>query len=65
MLGITALVEHLATKPLARPWRWRSRARGGRHPPFRIYYQRAEDAFVVVRVYHQRRESITSGGRRD
>jgi plasmid stabilization system protein ParE len=32
--------------------------RGWPFPPFRVYYQRTEDALLIVRVYHQKREPI-------
>lgn len=60
--GILSRVELLATEPHEGPEHVLSngeRVRGWPHPPFRIYYQRTPDAFVVVRVYHQRREPVT------
>lgn len=59
--GILATVEELATGPLDGPehvLRSGERVRGWPHWPFRIYYQRAADVFLVVRVHHQRREPI-------
>lgn len=38
-----------------------ARVHGWPYPPFRVYYQRGADAFVIVRVYHQRREPMTRG----
>jgi hypothetical protein len=32
--------------------------RGWSFRPFRVYYQRADGALVVVRVYHQKRAPI-------
>jgi plasmid stabilization system protein ParE len=28
-------------------------------PPFRIYYQRHPDEFLILRIYHQKRRPIT------
>ena len=60
--GIVALIERLATDRLEGPEHILcngERVRGWPYPPFRIYYQSTPDAFLVVRVYHQRREPIT------
>lgn len=60
--GVLTVVEKLATEPLDGPehvLQNGERVRAWPHRPFRIYYQRAADAFLVVRVYHQRREPIT------
>jgi plasmid stabilization system protein ParE len=34
-------------------------------PPFRIYYERIDDVLWVLRIYHQARRPITSGGAPD
>ncbi|MBS2011771.1 MAG: type II toxin-antitoxin system RelE/ParE family toxin [Deltaproteobacteria bacterium] len=62
VVGITALVERLATEPLDGPEHALAngdRVRGWPFAPFRIYYSRTPDALLVVRIYHQRREPIT------
>lgn len=62
LLGIVALIERLATEPHEGPEHVLgngARVRGWPYPPFRLYYQRTADAFLVVRLYHQRREPIT------
>ena len=59
--GVIALVERLASEPLEGTVHVLSdgeRVHGWPFPPFRIYYQRRPDSFVVVRVFHQRREPI-------
>jgi plasmid stabilization system protein ParE len=59
--GITARVEQLASEPHDGPEHVLAtgeRVRGWPHPPFRIYYQRASDIFVVLRIYHQRRRPV-------
>jgi len=59
--GILALVEHLAEAPLEGPEQTLTtgeKVRGWPYPPFRVYYQRGEEAFLVLRIYHQRREPI-------
>lgn len=60
--SVIALVERLATEPLDGAVHILSdgeRVHGWPFPPFRIYYQRTPEAFLVVRIYHQRREPIT------
>ena len=42
--------EHLASGQAVRSFPMR---------PYRIYYERRRDAFVVVRIYHQARHPIT------
>jgi plasmid stabilization system protein ParE len=59
--GILALVEQLAEAPLEGPEHTLTtgeKVRGWPYPPFRVYYQRGEEAFLVLRIYHQRREPI-------
>ncbi len=59
--GIVSVVERLATEALEGPEHLLGngeRVRGWPYPPFRVYYQRSSYAFLVPRVYHQRREPI-------
>ncbi len=59
--GILALVDRLATEPLDGPkhvLKTGQTVRGWPFPPFRVYYQRTDDALLIVRVYHQKREPI-------
>jgi plasmid stabilization system protein ParE len=59
--GILALVDRLATEPLDGPkhiLKTGQAVRGWPFPPFRVYYQRTEDALLIIRVYHQKREPI-------
>lgn len=60
--GIVDLVEQLAEGSPEGPehvLRDGQRVRGWPHPPFRLYYQRNGEEFLVLRVYHQRRAPIT------
>jgi len=60
--GILSRIEQLASEPHDGPEHVLAngeRLRGWPHPPFRIYYQRTTDAFLVVRIFHQRRAPIT------
>jgi plasmid stabilization system protein ParE len=55
------MVEHLAAGGLDGPEQTLAsgeRVRSWPVPPLRIYYERAADHFVVLRIYHQARESI-------
>jgi plasmid stabilization system protein ParE len=59
--GILALVDRLAAEPLDGPKHTLKNGqtvRGWPFPPFRVYYQRTDDALLIVRVYHQKREPI-------
>ena len=59
---ITRCIERLADQEFDGPVsRLRSGAvvRSWGVPPFRIYYQRHPDDFLIVRVYHQKRRPIT------
>ena len=59
--GILALVDRLAIEPLDGPkhvLKTGQIVRGWPFPPFRVYYQRADDTLLIVRVYHQKREPI-------
>jgi plasmid stabilization system protein ParE len=59
--ALFALIERLASEPLDGPvytLGTGESVRGWPLPPFRVYYDRTEDALRVVRIYHQRREPI-------
>ena len=59
--GVLATIDRLAAEPLdgrAHTLRTGEVVRGWPVPPLRVYYQRAEGALLVVRVYDQRREPI-------
>jgi plasmid stabilization system protein ParE len=59
--GVLRLVERLAHEPIDGPAHTLTTGetvRGWPFPPFRVYYQRADGALVVVRVYHQKRAPI-------
>jgi plasmid stabilization system protein ParE len=60
-VGIVTLIERLAEGTVEGPEHVLSsgeRVRGWPYPPFRVYYQRAPEGLLVVRVYHQRRRPI-------
>ena len=59
---VMTLVERLAAEPIEGPehvLRTGERVRGWPSPPFRVYYQRAGDTLIVLRVYDQRQRPIT------
>jgi plasmid stabilization system protein ParE len=59
--AVFSLVERLSIEPMDGPahtLRTGEEVRGWPLPPFRLYYQRAEGALRVLRIYHQKREPI-------
>ena len=59
---VFAMIEHLAAGELDGPQqtlRSGEEVRSWPVPPLRIYYQRLDDRFLVLRIYHQARRPIT------
>jgi plasmid stabilization system protein ParE len=57
---ITSLAEGEFDGPEQELRRTGERVRSWPVPPFRIYYRREPDEFVVLRVYHSARRPIAS-----
>lgn len=59
--SVLGLVEWLAAEPVLGPshvLRNGELVHGWPLRPFRVYYQRSDEALRVVRIYHQRRDPI-------
>jgi toxin ParE1/3/4 len=62
LAGVRSLVQRLANADFEGP---QQQLRSGQTvrswplPPYRLYYQRTDEALRIVRIYHQARQPIT------